>query len=502
MTSTGPDPKHVLDTVFLTEEEIEEYSQKESTNWYDAGTGSIGKIYLELIGCDGLPNLDAGTLSAKSNKTDTFISVVYEDTIVFTDVIDDSLCPRWMPWSRRAFVFHMAHPSSPLYLGAFDYDSLDDHDLIGRVSIDVTNLVPDTVYNLKYKLFNTANYTERKEMGSISVRLRYELDDFRSPLLDSLKYPSNVYVNVNDEKNFKVARYTCHGKVDMQDHNTKILYSYISELQAYLNLQIYLKQAIVNCILWRGNFDLDILVPGPSKEKKRKLDYFCRRVTISIPLHSAIAFYAFTRIVENPALFPSYFCASVAWFLIISLHFRMQDPNPWRKSRCFSDYFYTLLTGKRSSGPVEIAPFENNKEGLEFNHIWDERLKKAEKAAARYAKEKEEINKEYQQELQELGDPNDLDITTKAKKKFTKVTLSPVDILMNKFFFWIQDILERVCYATRLTKNIFLWEESYFAFWISIISAFLSVIFLFIPWGFLISWTCRIIVWGLFVSVS
>ena len=78
----------------MTEPQIDEEVVKESQNWLDAGSGSLGRIYLEVLECEGLPNLDTGGFLG--NKTDTFVTAVYEDTIVKTDIIDDSLSPRWL----------------------------------------------------------------------------------------------------------------------------------------------------------------------------------------------------------------------------------------------------------------------------------------------------------------------------------------------------------------------------------------------------------------------
>ena len=116
--------------------------------WLDVGSGDLGKIYVEIIGADGLPNKDhdLGT----GNKTDSFISVVYEDCIAKTDVIDDCLSPRWLPWTQRAFIFRMMHTSSNLHVAVFDYDAgfSNDHDICGRVSIDLANLNSGVVYLL------------------------------------------------------------------------------------------------------------------------------------------------------------------------------------------------------------------------------------------------------------------------------------------------------------------------------------------------------------------
>ena len=73
----------------MTEQEIEHEVLQPSTYWIEAGNGSLGKIYLEIIGCDKLPNMDVGNVSLKlphKDKTDAFACIVYEDVIVNTDL--------------------------------------------------------------------------------------------------------------------------------------------------------------------------------------------------------------------------------------------------------------------------------------------------------------------------------------------------------------------------------------------------------------------------------
>jgi hypothetical protein len=54
-----PDPdRPAEETKWLTEMEIELEASKPSTKWIEAGSGSLGKYYVEIIGCDGLPNMD------------------------------------------------------------------------------------------------------------------------------------------------------------------------------------------------------------------------------------------------------------------------------------------------------------------------------------------------------------------------------------------------------------------------------------------------------------
>lgn len=223
----GPDPERPEETTWMTESALEAECQKPSKKWIDAGTGRLGRIFVEILGCDGLPNLDAGGFAG--NKTDCFVSLVHEDAVVMTDVIDDCLSPRWMPWTKRAFIFHMLHSSSQLFLGVFDYDAginpTDDHDLVGRVSVDLSNLRSDTVYTLNYNLYTTARMTTRKKKGSITIRLRLEYEDERKMLLTTLEPPPPVYVNTKTRKEFRLVRYTCTGKYNMEKYSMKVINS-------------------------------------------------------------------------------------------------------------------------------------------------------------------------------------------------------------------------------------------------------------------------------------
>ena len=160
------------------------------------------------------------------NKTDAFASVVFEDAVVRTDVIDDTLRPRWLPWMKRAFVFHMAHSSSQIFVGVFDSDTgMDDHDLIGKVSVDLANLKKDTTYILKYDIFKSSNMSGRKSRGSITLRLRFEVKDERRFLLSCLDPPPEVYVNVKTKKDFHVVKCTTDGKYDMEQYSMRTMNS-------------------------------------------------------------------------------------------------------------------------------------------------------------------------------------------------------------------------------------------------------------------------------------
>ena len=160
----GPDPARPKETTYLSHEEMQSEIHKPSTNWTGAGTDthdSLGTVFLEILECEGLPNMDAG--GALGNKTDAFVCAIYEESLVQTDVIDDRLSPMWMPWAQRSFCFHMKQPLSQLFISVNDFDlGPSAHDAIGRIAVNLNHFEADVVYTLKYKIHPAANVFDRE----------------------------------------------------------------------------------------------------------------------------------------------------------------------------------------------------------------------------------------------------------------------------------------------------------------------------------------------------
>jgi hypothetical protein len=303
----GPDPKRQEATTWLTKDKLEQECMKASHNWVDIGSGNLGKIHLEVIKCDKLPNMDSG--GNFGIKTDAFASLVYEDCFVQTDVISNCLSPRWMPWSQRAFVFNMMHTSSQLFIAVFDSDDtpLNDHDLCGRVSIDLCNFMPGTVYTLDYNLFPTAKSSPRDaKYGTITIRLRLELADEKTLVLSNMKPPQSVYVNVQTQKDFHVLRQTVEGNLDTKEYSLSTITAYCDELMSYLTIYYGLEDAVIRLFLWRGG--KEVFIPTPDIATKS-----IKWIGFRFPLTSVIAFLSIVNLVEKPDLIPSFLFASAGW---------------------------------------------------------------------------------------------------------------------------------------------------------------------------------------------
>jgi hypothetical protein len=190
--------------------------------------------------------------------------IIFEDSIVNTDIIFDSLHPRWMPWTQRAFIFDIMHPTSQLMLAVLDYDSLnpfDGDDPIGRVTIDPSNLCPMTDYTMQFDLSTSSLVANRKLNGTVTVRVRIEWENGneRKALIKALNPAPEIYVNVARHRDFLASHYAIVGgvsrvfifhspqgfsfsyfstsysfpQVDTKVFSMDTLTSYVDELQGY-----------------------------------------------------------------------------------------------------------------------------------------------------------------------------------------------------------------------------------------------------------------------------
>lgn len=238
----SPDFKRPEETKWMTKQQIEKESLKESYSWLDIGSGSLAKIYLEIIGCDGLPNTDQNESLGKEDKTDACCCIVYEDVIVCTETVKDCLSPRWMPWTQRAFVLHTMSIYSRLLIGVFDKDAGikmkvgGQHDYIGRIDINLSNYEQQTEYLLKFNIRGASQekeiipFGQKGDMGTITVRLRVECEDPRALVLSSLQIPEKVFVNVKNETQYALANKVINGVNDEKAYNFGNIYSHYMEI--------------------------------------------------------------------------------------------------------------------------------------------------------------------------------------------------------------------------------------------------------------------------------
>jgi C2 domain len=456
-----PDPTNVKQTTYLSTPEFHNRIMEPSHEWVEAGSGQLGKVFLEVLCCKDLPNVDVGEVVG--NVTDSFVSAVFEDAMVQTPVIDDELSPHWLPWTQRAFIFKMMHPASTLYLAAFDYDiGITKHEPLGRVAINISNFQPDTEYTLTYKLYPSANVTDRSAIGSVTVRLRIEYNDERESLLAALRPRPTFHINVRKEKSLSVLRYTCFGEYgDDNEHpfDLTVTRSYVNEIFEYKrNIGYCMSDAIRSLIFWRPQV---------------------RVVNLYLPLHSFFFFCFATTFVERPYLAPSFFLLSIAWIMIASHTLRMQHPSPWNRCHSLWHYASILRTGK---SPRLVRSIKVNQGSIEAEKYEMEIQDRVEKDLSQAAKQYE-----MQQEIASLGDES---IHTKLPMGI------PLDMFVRLTRY--QGIIGRMCKKMRLIKSVITWEEGVVSFWITFCFLAAGLVSLLFPWLFILRWGSRLVVWGLF----
>jgi len=456
-----PDPKRAAVTKYLSKPGILKEALKPSREWLHLGSGTTGRLYVEVIGCDGLPNTDT------FGKTDAFALVIFEDAFGKTDVIDDCLSPRWMPWSRRAFMFSMEHPSSDLRVGVFDFDKIGKHDMIGRVAVPVSSLRPDTEYVLTYNLYEDAVTPERKAKGNVTIRVRVEHGSAKQVVMANLSPPVEQFINFQNYKQMELAQSVVDGNTDMVSYGIGTLTMHISELTSFLSVRYYISDAIISLLFWRGQ----VPVFGNFK----------------IPLHSMIAFYAAITFVECPTLWFSYFWFGNAWLLLAIQNWRNNQPLVWNRTTPFARILMMMALDK-AAGPEIIPANFQKKEAVEYEEYMLERIRKADE-------EYEENNKlwaEHQKETADMDQVGDTDISTK------KSSLADYASPFKSILYPIQQLLYTICYYLRIVRNIYLWDEQYYAAFLTAASLVIGLVFYILPWGFILRWTGRLVAWFCF----
>jgi len=478
----GPNPKCKEETTWMTKERINKEALGASNCWLDIGSGTLAQIYLEIICCDNLPNFDAiqGFTNVSQSignhvsefmgdKTDSSVAILYEDAMARTDRIDNCLSPRWMPWTQRSFILNTMYASSKIYLAVFDVDTLagiTTHELIGRVVVNLNNFHFRKEYLLHYKL----RAATRDDRGTITIRLRIECPDERSFLLSSLRLPKPLYLNINSQSDYFLAKKILYGEKICDEFCLSTILEHIDEIKLFPAIFIFSFKALFFTLLWRGHFRTTILIPRISHEYK----FYFQRTFVLLPLHSMAAFFAGITLIEYPSLIFPYFFLTIGWLMIACMEFRNSFTSTWCHCRTFRDFLNVLIYAK-STHPTNIKPqteiqFGSRAESIhESYHEAEEQLKSA---ISQYTMMRNEALKEVV----------DLNLDEEITKQNTN-SLMP-DVILNPLkpkLFPVQQKLKNVCTFLRYFLDIFFWRESHISFWVTFLSFTFAIITFLIP---------------------
>lgn len=301
--------------------EIHSLAETPSEKWIEAGHGELGNLYVEILGCDDLPNLDTGILG---DLTDTYCGVVFEDNMLKTDVINNRLNPRWMPWCKRAFCFHIRHATSILMIGVLDYNTKvieTGNDKLGRVVVNTVNMRSGTSYLLHYPLY-PKDSTEAK--GTLIIRVRVEWKDLKEASREALLPPPPFHINVKTQKSYDELRYICRGKINLKKANMQNIGKFVDELYTYLPKLYLTLDMMLSTWLWRGRVKV-------------------RGKKIWFPVHSIVNFVVALLVVEYPRQVPPIFFGYVAYAMIAMNVRNSKHPNPWRRVKDYTEHLRVIL---------------------------------------------------------------------------------------------------------------------------------------------------------------
>ena len=456
-----PDPDRPEETEWMTRDEMVEEAYKPSKQWISAGDGATGRIYLEILRCEGLPKMDINL----NDLTDAFVGIVFEDTMIRTDVIWDDLNPVWMPWTNRAFELRVQHPSSILMLGVFDYDEVpvDFHDPIGRVVISLANFRCSTDYTLHYKLHHDPRQEDDEPRGILVIRLRIEWEDESEAMKMSFKPAPRFIINVESDKSYRVLKYLTRGAVDMEQPSVSSVKLYAAELVSYWKDYCFLLDIIFEVLLWRGRIRVT------------------KTLSVWFPMHSIALFAAAVLLLERPDFILPITLYGIAWILLSVNYHASRHPNPWKRVKKSEEINMMALFGWSKLGPDKIKVGQGVKEEAlldKLDKAKGERMSALITALLYTA----------------LG----------IYKVYSKTSLASV-VMTTKTHDWsflsgrlhyLHMMLKMICQYVRLGRNFVNWKSySTDAFTTNcIMIATLWVIF---PMNRIAHWTLRVLVWTL-----
>jgi hypothetical protein len=248
------------------------------------------------------------------------------------------------------------------------------------------------------------------------------------------------------------------------------LTAYRTELENLVGLRVHIRQAIMTVVFWRGHKEIKVL-----------------GLKFKLPLHSIIAFFLATTLVENLNLLPSYSLFCVSWLLAGTNEHRMQNPSPWQSSVPIVTAWRAVLLNQPI--PQDIADHENEA----AIRAYEENL------ASQYEQEKADA-KARKEAADAIADflasgstqPEEVDDNQATKLTAGRPSINP----LAKALLPIQKALGQACRILWIIRSVIMWDECYLAFTIWNTCLLCGIAFLWIPWGFLVRWTARILIWA------
>ena len=476
----GPDPfRPTVETEWMTKTQILDRALHPSYHFVHVGTGTVGKCFVEILGANELPNMDLSV--SGDNRTDPFVAMVFEDCMVRTDMLWDELNPRWMPWTMRAFCFHIRHPQSLLLLGVFDYDEppLESHDAVGRICINLAHFYPDTTYLLHYDLQHDPRFPPHLAgRGQVQLRLRVEWTNEVEMHKLSFTAPPKCILNCKTDKCFQVLRYLKRGPVDMETSSMETIKVYCGEVAQYWRRYCHFLDILFEVFLWRGRLPL---WNNPAKDQSSP-----HKVrTIWFPLHSMALSVAVLTSLEYPRLIGPMFLYAIAWILLTINYHNSRHPYPWKRCKKWMESNYAVWTGRPLKRRVRIPAMSDDDEAVRAAHrqeLVDEW--RGTRMSALIGATLSFYNQMYQ-----------IYSTTSVTAKFFSTKQSGWTLFGSKLTY-PHMVLKYLCKYSRLYLGFLNWDGygAHSVVWKCLVVA---TLWLFLPVNAILLWVCRILAWTL-----
>ena len=499
-----PDPKRVDTTTWMSAAQMERVSYEPSTKWISVGGGNLGIVYCEIIGCNDLPQMDATDFSS----TDAVATIAFEDNFVRTDIIWDQLYPRWMPWTTRAYQFHICHPASILCISVMDCDEnmFEKHDPIGRVVVQPSSFKPNVTYTLHYVLqddpseepksdnliitdtgeedstgeninANTSQNmsqqrrdTGKSSRGTIIVRLRIEWVDECAAMKMYYTAPPRFIINVDNEKSYEALTYTTRGVGYMHDVSIKSVKLLAHEVLEYGSRFCFTMDVLMEILLWRGRCRL------------------AKTTSIWFPIHSIVLFTGAMILVERPDWSIPIFLYGIAWVLLSLNYYASSHPNPWLRAPPYIETICMTVLGRRTILPASLRRNTDRWTSIPSNQgttaaMRQEKLDelKAARMSALISATMNFLLKVY-------------NIYSKTGNKAIKITTErPKWNILSSKLKYVHMLLLYMCQYLRLGRNFTSWKSNYTAVATSYCLVFATIWCIF-PISTVVHWIIRIMV--------
>lgn len=458
-----PDPLDLEETTWMTKEGLNKTCLKQSQNWVCCGSGDRGKVYLEVLKCDNLKNIDAlQNVIDPDNLTDSFVAIVMEDTMLKTDVVDDCLDPRWMPWTRRAFELNIISPASPIIIGVFDdYDNVGETSFapLGRVVVDISNFYSNTDYVLTYELREDPNMRENEPTGTITIRLRLDWDE-REIIEYSYKPVPKFLINTERKEDFDLIRYLCKGEINEERSTMKTLSARTNEITSYSDVIFLAIDKLIQIMLWRGDFEVSLFGKA-----------------LALPIHSFVFFFSGMTVANNIQLLPSFVFFGLTYMSVCYMLSLSHHPSPWKRVKPASYIVRTLLFGDQNPSHTFEANqgFEKAKERELLHSLQRGRV-------SAYFWQFISVGLKYKRQYMTTS-ADGIVISTEDKTGFH---------LFEDKIWYLYLPLYYMCLALRSVTDLLSWKQPNYSTQWTLLSAFLGLASLFVNWARVISWSLRL----------